>query len=170
MISGYAPADPNRAARLPASAAATWLRTDYGWLINTLPNLNKMQSTRHNMYIYIYYRIFMLIACAKSFWQMFHVWLHLLVSFLSLNASGLISTEHGSGHRVCASPAQREASGMLAPEAMAAWHSLWCSLWITKQLVNSVRMLKPAWHGLFKHKICVLTNNTSKHQALTGTN
>jgi hypothetical protein len=53
MISGYAPADPNRAARLPASAAATWLRTDYGWLINTLPNLNKMQSTRHNMYIYI---------------------------------------------------------------------------------------------------------------------
>ena len=90
MISGYAPADPNRAARLPASAAATWLRMDYGWLINTLPNLNKMQSTRHNMYvyIYIYYRIFMLIACANSFRQMFHVWLHLLVSFLSLNASG----------------------------------------------------------------------------------
>ena len=54
MISGYAPADPNRAARLPASAAATWLRMDYGWLINTLPNLNKMQSTRHNMYVYIY--------------------------------------------------------------------------------------------------------------------
>ena len=84
MISSYAPADPNRAARLPASAAATWLRMDYGWLINTLPNLNKMQSTRHNMYMYIHiyiyvyyiymcYRIFMLIACASSFWQMFHV-------------------------------------------------------------------------------------------------